>query len=100
MVKDQSKIIFYHREDIEKRIEIIQEHIKITESTYDREKLEERLAKLRGGVGVIKVGGGSEVEVGEVKDRVTDALCATKAAISEGIVAGGGSALLYASKNL
>lgn len=72
----------------------------MTESSYDKEKLEERLAKLKGGVGVIKVGGGSEVEVGEVKDRVTDALCATRAAISEGIVAGGGSALLYASKNL
>lgn len=72
----------------------------ITESTYDKEKLEERLAKLKGGVGVIKVGGGSEVEVGEVKDRVTDALCATKAALSEGIVGGGGTALLYASKNL
>lgn len=59
MVKDQSKILFYLREDVDKRIEIIQEQIKITESTYDREKLEERLAKLRGGVGVIKVGGGS-----------------------------------------
>ena len=58
-VKDQSKILFYFREDVDKRIEIIQEQIKITESTYDREKLEERLAKLRGGVGVIKVGGGS-----------------------------------------
>lgn len=58
------------------------------------------MAKLRGGVGVIKVGGGSEVEVGEIKDRVTDALCATKAAISEGIVSGGGTALLYASKKL
>lgn len=88
------------KEDIEKRTELIEEQIKITESSYDREKLEERLAKLKGGVGVIKVGGGSEVEVGEVKDRVTDALCATKAAISEGIVSGGGTALLYASKNL
>ena len=58
------------------------------------------MAKLQGGVGVIKVGGGSEVEVGEVKDRVTDALCATKAAIAEGIVVGGGAALLYASKTL
>lgn len=88
------------KEDIEKRIEAIQDQIKNTESTYDREKLEERLAKLRGGVGVIKVGGGSEVEVGEIKDRVTDALCATKAAIAEGIVSGGGTALLYASKKL
>ena len=74
--------------------------MKITESSYDKEKLEERLAKLQGGIGVIKVGGGSEVEVGEIKDRVTDALCATKAAIAEGIVPGGGSALLYASKGL
>jgi chaperonin GroEL len=62
--------------------------------------LEERLAKLQGGIGVIKVGGASEVEVGEVKDRVTDALCATKAALAEGIVPGGGVALLYASKGL
>ena len=62
--------------------------------------MEERLAKLRGGVGLIKVGGGSEVEVGEIKDRVTDALCATKAAILEGIVSGGGTALLYSSKKL
>lgn len=74
--------------------------MKITESSYDKEKLEERLAKLQGGIGVIKVGGGSEVEVGEIKDRVTDALCATKAAIAEGIVPGGGSALLYASRGL
>lgn len=58
------------------------------------------MAKLTGGIGVIKVGGASEVEVGEIKDRVTDALCATRAAIAEGIVPGGGSALLYASKNL
>lgn len=74
--------------------------MKTTQSTYDKEKLEERLAKLQGGVGVIKVGGGSEVEVGEVKDRVTDALCATRAAIAEGIVVGGGVALLYASRTL
>ena len=72
----------------------------MTESSYDKEKLEERLAKLKGGVGVIKVGGASEVEVGEIKDRVQDALCATRAAIAEGIVPGGGSALLYASKGL
>lgn len=74
--------------------------MKITESNYDKEKLEERLAKLKGGIGLIKVGGGSEVEVGEIKDRVTDALCATKAAIAEGIVPGGGTALLYASREL
>ena len=81
-------------------MDTIQGQIDNTESTYDKEKLEERLAKLRGGVGLIKVGGGSEVEVGEIKDRVTDALCATKAAIAEGIVSGGGTALLYASKKL
>lgn len=88
------------KESLKERTEIIQEQIKTTQSSYDKEKLEERLAKLQGGVGVIKVGGGSEVEVGEIKDRVTDALCATKAAISEGIVIGGGAALLYASRTL
>ncbi len=60
----------------------------------------ERLAKLIGGVGIIKVGGASEVEVNEIKDRITDALNATKAAVDEGIVVGGGCALLYASKAL
>lgn len=65
-----------------------------------REKLQERLAKLSGGVAVLKIGGASEVEVGEKKDRVTDALNATKAAVEEGIVPGGGSALLHASKTL
>lgn len=58
------------------------------------------MAKFKGGIGLIKVGGGSEVEVGEIKDRVTDALCATKAAIAEGIVPGGGTALLYAAREL
>lgn len=58
------------------------------------------MSKLAGGVGVFKVGGGSEVEVNEIKDRVQDAICATKAAIEEGIVVGGGCALLYASKAL
>lgn len=95
-----SKIYYLFREQIEKRIDQIQGQIEVTESNYDKEKLQERLAKLKGGVGVIKVGGGSEVEVGEIKDRVTDALMATKAAISEGIVAGGGVALLYASRKL
>ena len=85
---------------IKERIEQIREQIAKTKSDYDKEKLEERLAKLVGGVGVIKVGGASEVEVSEVKDRVTDALNATKAAIQEGIVVGGGSALLYASRKL
>lgn len=63
-----------------------------TNSQYDREKLEERLAKLRGGVGVIKVGGASEIEVAEVKDRIDDAVNATKAAIDEGVVIGNSSA--------
>jgi len=85
---------------IKERIEQIREQIVKTKSDYDKEKLEERLAKLVGGVGVIKVGGASEVEVSEVKDRVTDALNATKAAIQEGIVVGGGCALLYASRKL
>lgn len=88
------------RAAIKERIEQIREQIEKTKSDYDKEKLEERLAKLVGGVGVIKVGGASEVEVSEVKDRVTDALNATKAAIQEGIVVGGGSALLYACKRL
>jgi hypothetical protein len=64
----------------------------------DKEKLSERLGRLTGGVAVIKVGGASEVEVGELKDRIQDALCATRAASDEGIVPGGGSALLYASR--
>jgi chaperonin GroEL len=73
---------------------------KITTSDYDREKLQERLAKLAGGVAVIKVGGATEVEVKERKDRVDDALHATRAAVEEGIVPGGGTALLYATKAL
>ncbi|CAA9529450.1 MAG: Heat shock protein 60 family chaperone GroEL [uncultured Sphingomonas sp.] len=71
-----------------------------TTSDYDREKLQERLAKLAGGVAVIKVGGSTEVEVKERKDRVDDALHATRAAVEEGIVPGGGTALLYATKAL
>ena len=71
-----------------------------TTSDYDREKLQERLAKLSGGVAIIRVGGATEVEVKERKDRVDDALHATHAAVAEGIVAGGGSALLYATKAL
>merc|ERR1719223_1066008 len=69
-------------------------------SEYEKEKLQERLAKLSGGVAMIKVGGSSEVEVNEKKDRVDDALNATRAAVEEGIVPGGGSALLYASQIL
>lgn len=70
------------------RCDQIREQINVATSEYDKEKLEERLAKLTGGVGIIKVGGASEVEVGEVKDRITDALCATRAAVEEGIVVG------------
>ncbi len=85
-------------EAIKGRVEQIRAQIEITTSDYDREKLQERLAKLAGGVAVIKVGGATEVEVKERKDRVDDALHATRAAVEEGIVPGGGTALLYASK--
>ena len=86
--------------DIAARCEQIRELVAASSSDYDREKLQERLAKLSGGVAVLKIGGASEVEVGEKKDRVTDALNATKAAVEEGIVPGGGAALLHASKSL
>src|SRR5438067_330848 len=85
---------------IKGRCEAIRAQIDTTTSDYDREKLQERLAKLAGGVAVIKVGGATEVEVKERKDRVDDALHATRAAVEEGIVPGGGTALLYASKAL
>jgi chaperonin GroEL len=88
------------KESIGERCELIQEAIKTTTSEYEKEKLQERLAKLSGGVAVIKVGGGSEVEVNEKKDRITDALNATRAAVDEGIVPGGGVALLNATKGL
>ncbi|MDR0367297.1 MAG: chaperonin GroEL [Rickettsiales bacterium] len=81
--------------DIQRRVAEIKVSIDKTTSDYDREKLQERLARLSGGVAVIKVGGGSEVEVKEKKDRVEDALAATRAAVEEGIVAGGGSVLLH-----
>ena len=87
-------------EQIKQRCENIRTLIGQTQSTYEKEKLEERLAKLSGGVAVIKVGGASEVEVGEKKDRIEDALNATRAAVAEGICVGGGAALLYASKVL
>jgi chaperonin GroEL len=82
------------------RVEAIRQQIEGTTSDYDKEKLQERLAKLAGGVAVIKVGGASEIEVKERKDRVDDALHATRAAVEEGIVPGGGTALLYATKAL
>jgi chaperonin GroEL len=87
-------------DDIKARVNEIRTQIEATTSDYDREKLQERLAKLAGGVAVIKVGGASEVEVKERKDRVDDALHATRAAVEEGIVPGGGVALLYATKAL
>ena len=87
-------------DDIKARVEQIRAQIETTTSDYDREKLQERLAKLAGGVAVIKVGGATEVEVKERKDRVDDALHATRAAVEEGIVSGGGTALLYATKAL
>ncbi|MES2493982.1 MAG: chaperonin GroEL [Pseudomonadota bacterium] len=87
-------------EEIKARVEQIRAQIDVTSSDYDREKLQERLAKLAGGVAVIKVGGATEVEVKERKDRVDDALHATRAAVEEGIVPGGGTALLYATKAL
>jgi chaperonin GroEL len=86
--------------EVTERVDTIKEQIDATTSEYDKEKLQERLGRLTGGVAVIKVGGSSEVEVGELKDRIQDALCATRAAVDEGIVPGGGSALLYASKKL
>jgi chaperonin GroEL len=88
------------KDDIEGRVSQIKAQIEETSSDYDREKLQERLAKLAGGVAVIKVGGSTEVEVKERKDRVDDALNATRAAVEEGIVAGGGVALLRASNAL
>ena len=88
------------KSEIEGRCEQIKAQIEETTSDYDREKLQERLAKLAGGVAVIRVGGSTEVEVKERKDRVDDALHATRAAVQEGIVPGGGTALLRASTNL
>ncbi|KAL3359915.1 hypothetical protein AABB24_016420 [Solanum stoloniferum] len=88
------------KKSIEERCELIRSTIEQSTSDYDKEKLQERLAKLSGGVAVLKIGGASEAEVGEKKDRVTDALNATKAAVEEGIVPGGGVALLYAAREL
>jgi chaperonin GroEL len=87
-------------QDVTDRCEQIRDFIEASTSTYEKDKLKERLAKLSSGVAVIKVGGGSEVIVNEKKDRITDALNATRAAVEEGVVPGGGCALLYASKSL
>jgi chaperonin GroEL len=88
------------KKDIEGRCNQIRAQIEETTSDYDREKLQERLAKLAGGVAVIRVGGSTEIEVKERKDRVDDAMHATRAAVEEGIVPGGGVALLYAARKL
>src|SRR6202041_3897793 len=88
------------KQDIEGRIAQIKAQIEDTTSDYDKEKLQERLAKLAGGVAVIRVGGATEVEVKDRKDRVDDALNATQAAVEEGILPGGGAALLYATRAL
>src|SRR5262249_16137644 len=88
------------KDDVLGRCTQIRQQIEETTSDYDREKLQERLAKLAGGVAVIRVGGATEVEVKEKKDRVDDAMHATRAAVEEGVVAGGGAALLYAARAL
>ncbi len=85
------------KKDIEARVSQIKAQIEETTSDYDREKLQERLAKLAGGVAVIRVGGATEIEVKEKKDRVDDALNATRAAVEEGVLPGGGIALLRAT---
>jgi chaperonin GroEL len=102
ITKDDTTIVdgVGEKEAIEARISQIKRQIEDTTSDYDKEKLQERLAKLAGGVAVIRVGGSTEVEVKEKKDRVDDALNATRAAADEGIVPGGGTALLWASKAL
>jgi chaperonin GroEL len=88
------------KKDIQGRVAQIRAQIEDTTSDYDREKLQERLAKLAGGVAVIRVGGATELEVKERKDRVEDAMHATKAAVEEGVVTGGGAALLYGIRSL
>lgn len=88
------------KKDVEERVDMIKGAIEETTSEYDKEKLQERLGRLTGGVAVIQVGGTSEVEVNELKDRIQDALCATRAASDEGIVPGGGVALLRASQKI
>ena len=88
------------KKDIEARVTQLRAQVEETSSDYDKEKLQERLAKLSGGVAVIRVGGSTEIEVKERKDRVDDAMHATRAAVEEGVVAGGGVTLLYATKAL
>jgi chaperonin GroEL len=102
ITKDETTIIdgAGTKKDIAGRCNQIRRQIDDTTSDYDREKLQERLAKLAGGVAILRVGGATEVEVKERKDRVEDAMHATRAAVEEGIVAGGGAALLYSSRAL
>jgi chaperonin GroEL len=102
MTKEETTIVegAGKKADIQGRCNQIRAQIEETSSDYDREKLQERLAKLAGGVAVIKVGGATEIEVKEKRDRVEDAMNATRAAVEEGIVPGGGTALLYATKVL
>ncbi|UUX51654.1 chaperonin GroEL [Nisaea acidiphila] len=102
ITKDETTVVdgAGEKADIEARCGQIRAQIEETSSDYDREKLQERLAKLAGGVAVIRVGGATEVEVKERKDRVDDAMHATRAAVEEGIVPGGGTALLYSVKAL
>lgn len=102
VTKDETTVINGdgQKDLIKARADQIRKQIEETSSDYDREKLQERLAKISGGVAVIKVGGASEVEVKEKKDRIDDALHATRAAVKEGVVAGGGVALLYSHKAL
>jgi len=100
--KDETTIVdgAGEKAEIEARVSQIRQQIEETSSDYDREKLQERVAKLAGGVAVIRVGGMTEVEVKERKDRVDDALNATRAAVQEGIIVGGGVALVQAAKGL
>ena len=102
ITKDETTIVdgAGEKAEIEARVAQIKSQIEETSSDYDREKLQERLAKLAGGVAVIRVGGSTEVEVKERKDRVDDALNATRAAVQEGVVVGGGVALVQAAKGL
>jgi chaperonin GroEL len=102
ITKDETTVIdgAGKKKDIEGRCSQIRRQVEDTSSDYDREKLQERLAKLAGGVAVVRVGGATEIEVKERKDRVEDAMNATRAAVEEGIVPGGGLALLHAIKAL
>lgn len=102
ITKDETTIVdgAGSKDEIQARCSQIRKQVEDTSSDYDKEKLQERLAKLSGGVAVIRVGGATEIEVKERKDRVDDAMHATRAAVEEGVIAGGGAALLYATRAL